>query len=420
MRAATLTAVIAASLGFFSHGLTAQAVAGTVATTEKGEPLGGANVMLAGVQGQANVAVRTEANGKFLIAVRTPGVYSLRVNYIGFKPAESNVLLQSGDTVEVQVSMVPVATGLEPVTVYGTRLTREQLEFESRRNVPWGFSFDRDDIDSLKYATTIMEVVDQGVPWGTGLAFSRGGQRRCYAVYLDGREAETYGSEYPLRWVYGMEVYVNYLDIPLKYRDPFRVGYNCGAILLWSNLTPDVIATPTFWTAGVGAGPGIRMWTAEATWRPGIPDRYVTVARVRVGTYSPYELLGSDVASSEGFLADSRSGYVSVYVGKQGPAPLLPWREKVYLRVAPGGTVYWGGSRQQVDMVGTDFNAGPAIAPFFGIGGELALGYRIPTGKIRPWLEVRSGAEYITRTGLRWLNVAVLLGLEFQVGGMEP
>ncbi len=412
MRAATFIAVIAASLGLFSQGLNAQAVTGTVAITETGEPLGGANVMLAGVQGQANVAVRTEANGTFLIAVRTPGVYSLRVNYVGFKPAESNVLLQSGDTVEVQVSMVPVATGLEPVTVYGTRLTREQLEFESRRNVPWGFSFDRDDIDSLEYATTVMEVVDQGVPWGTGL--------NCYSVYLDGRRSETYGVEYPLSWVYGMEVYPTYNDIPLEYRDPFYVSYNCGAILLWSNLTPDVIATPTFWTVGVGAGPGIRMWTAEATWRPGVPDRYVTVARVRVGTYSPYELLGSDVASFAGFLADSRSGYVSVYVGKQGPAPLLPWKERVYLRVAPGGTVYWGGSRQQVDMVGTDFNAGPAIAPFFGIGGELALGYRIPTGKIRPWLEVRSGAEYITRTGLRWLNVAVLLGLEFEVGGMEP
>ncbi|UCD25650.1 MAG: hypothetical protein JSW51_06975, partial [Gemmatimonadota bacterium] len=333
--------------------------------------------------------------------------------------AESNVILQAGDTVEVQVSMVPVATELEPVTVYGTRLTREQLEFESRRDVPWGYSFGRAEIDSLKYATTVMEVVEQGVPFGVGLAGSRGGRRGCYAVYLDGRRSETYGSNYPLRWLYGMEVYPTYNDIPLKYRDPFYVGHNCGAILLWSNLTPEVIATPTFWTGAVGAAPGIRMWGAEVTWRPGMPHRYVTVARVRVGVYSPYQLLGSEVAFSEGYLEDSRSGYFSVYVGKQGPAPLLPWKDRVYLRIAPGGTVYWGGTRQQGELADTASTVG-AIAPFFGIGGELALGYRIPTGEVRPWIEARTGAEYITRTGFRWLNVALLLGFEFEVGGLDP
>ena len=55
MRLATPTAVIAASLGCLFQGLTAQAVAGTVATTATGEPLGGANVMLAGGMGRRAV-----------------------------------------------------------------------------------------------------------------------------------------------------------------------------------------------------------------------------------------------------------------------------------------------------------------------------------------------------------------------------
>jgi len=353
-----------------------------------------------------------------------PGLHELRVNYVGFKPASLNVLLQAGDTVEVQVSMVSVVTELEPVTVFGTRLTREQIEFESRRNVPWGYSFTRAQIDSMKYAGTVQDVVEQGIPWGTGLASSSGGARRCYAIYLDGRDTDTFGGnlatlEYPLRWLYGMEVYVNYHDIPLKYRDPFRVGHQCGAILLWSNLTPEVLAVPTYWTGAVGAAPGVGQWSAEVAWRPGIPESYVTVARGRVGTYSPYKLLGSDAAAGEGFLADVRPVFVSFYVGKQGPAPLLPWSDRLYLRFAPGISFYWGGPVQNFESDGTDFNVGQ-IAPFFGIGGELALGYRIPTGKIRPWLETRTGGELITRTGLRWLNVAVLLGLEFEVGGMGP
>jgi hypothetical protein len=399
--------------------LSAQVVAGVVTATETGQPLVGANIMLEGAQGQANVAGRSDAVGKFLIVVRSTGAYYLIVNYIGFKPASSTVLLQAGDTVDVQVSMVPVVTELEPVTVYGTRLTREQLEFESRKNVSWGYWFDRPAIDSLKYAGTVMDIVEQGVPFGSGLAASRGGARQCYAVYLDGRDSDTFQSEYPLRWLYGMEVYIKYEDIPIRYRNPFRYGYNCGAILLWSNLTPEVLATPTYWTGAVGAAPGIREWSAEITWRPGIPERYVTVARVRAGTYSPYKLLGSEIADGEGFLGDVRRVFVSVYVGKQGPAPLLPWKDRLYLRVAPGGTVYWGGTVQRMEADSTDFNVG-RIAPFFGFGGEFALGYRIPTGKIRPWLEARTGAEYITRTGLRWLNVAVVLGLELEVGGIDP
>ncbi len=399
--------------------LYAQVAKGVVTVMETGEPLVGANIMLEGAQGQANVAGRSNSDGEFLIDAGSTGAYYIIVNYIGYKPASTTLLFQAGDTAEVHVSMVPLVTELEPVTVYGTRLTREQVEFESRKNVPWGYWFSRAAIDSLKYAGTVMEIVEQGVPFGVRLASSRGGARGCYAVYLDGRESKTYGSDYPLRWLYGMEVYVKYEDIPLKYRNPFYVGHNCGAILLWSNLTPEVLETPTYWTGAVGAAPALGQWYGEVTWRPGIPERYVTTARVRAGSYAPYELLGTETADGEGFLRDTQRLFFSIYVGKQGPAPLLPWKDKLYLRIAPGGTAYFGGKAQSTDVDSTDFNVGK-IPPLFGFGGELALGFRIPTGKVYPWLEARTGAEYITRTGFRWMSVAVLLGLELEVAGIRP
>jgi hypothetical protein len=419
MHSAIRAVVLTIGLCACTQVLSAQVVTGIVTVIESGEALAGANIMLEGAQGQANVAGRSDERGEFLLEARSTGAYYLIVNYIGFKPASTTVLFQAGDTVDVQVSMVPVVSELEPLTVYGRRLTREQLEFESRKKVPWGYWFNRAAIDNLKYAARVMDIVEQGVPLGSDLARSRGGMGRCYGVYLDGREFQTYKlSEYPISWLYGMEVYIRYEDIPLKYRNPFYVGRNCGAILLWSNLTRDGSATPTYWTGAVGIAPGIRQWFAEVTWRPGIPDEYVTVARVRAGTYSPYGLLGTDVADDAGFYGDVRPRlFVSTYVGKQGPAPLLQWKDRLYLRIAPGGTVYLGGNVQRIEADGTTINVGQ-ISPFFGFGAELALGYRVPAGKVRPWLEARTGSEYITRTGIRWLSVAVSLGLEVEVGGI--
>jgi len=411
-------ATLAIALCVSTNVLSAQVVTGIVTATESGKGLAGANIMLEGAQGQT-VAGRSDERGAFLLDARSTGAYHLIVNYTGFKPASMTVLFEAGDTVDVQVGMVPVGTELEPVAVYGTRLTREQLEFESRKNVPRGYWFDRAAIDSLKHAERVMDVVEQGVPFGSGLAQRGGGMGRCYGFYLDGREFRTYQlSEYRIDWLYGMEVYITYEDIPLKYRNPFYVGRNCGAILLWSNLARDALATTTYWTGAVGIAPGISRWFAEVTWRPGIPDEYVTVVRVRAGMYSPYGLLGTDAADRKGLYGDVRPRlFVSAYVGKQGPAPLLPWKDRLYLRIAPGATVYLGGTVQRIEADGTAINVG-TISSFFGFGAELALGYRVPAGKVRPWMEARTGSEYITKTGIRWLRVAVLLGLEIEVGGI--
>ncbi len=51
----------------------------------------------------------------------------------------------------------------------------------------------------------------------------------------DGRRSTTFGIDYPFDWVYAIEVYRSYLDLPLKYRDP-EGDRRCGGILIWSSM----------------------------------------------------------------------------------------------------------------------------------------------------------------------------------------
>ncbi len=401
--AAVFLACVIASPG------SAQTVRGVVAVVETAEPLAGANVLLVGVEGQANVAVRTNSNGEFLVEARTPGIYVLRVHHIGYKPASSGVLLRADQMVDVQVNMVAVVTALEPVTVYGQRLTPEQIEFESRRDLKYAFTFDRHDIDRLRYAATVDDIVAQGVPGG-------GASIRCWRVYLDGRESRTFGERYPLDWLYGMEVYLNYTDTPLRYRDPFKDPMRrCGTVLLWSNLTPEVVNAPTVWSAGLGGSVGAERWVSEISWRPGLGDTYVTVARLRAGQYNPADLLGSARAEREELNPHARPPYASIYVGKQGPAPLLPWKRVVYSRVAIGVSGYLGQSSETIPDADSLIVLEPPTASYFGLGGELALGATLPNGAVRPWIEVRAGTEYLMRIGVRWIRPALMVGIE--VGG---
>ncbi|MFQ5705225.1 MAG: hypothetical protein ACE5HT_14545 [Gemmatimonadales bacterium] len=136
------------------------------------------------------------------------------------------MFLTEGDqTIDIRVNLAPQVTLLDPVTIFGqTAETPGQREFLSRRNLKWGYSFSRTEIEQLR-AGTVTDVLRLETP----LVISR-----CMDVYLDGSQSKIFGDSIPLDWVYGIEVYPGHYDIPLEYRNPDPKRHKCGAVLLWS------------------------------------------------------------------------------------------------------------------------------------------------------------------------------------------
>lgn len=53
-----------------------------------------------------------------------------------------------------------------------------------------------------------------------------------------------------------------------------------------------------------------------------------------------------------------------------------------------------------------------AVSPYFGFGAELAIGLTLPFELVRPWIELRSGSEIVTRAGPRWMRLVLTVGIE--------
>ena len=396
--------------------LSAQAVTGIVANVSNSDRITGAEIRLLDTDSVLHAATYSGENGEFFIEASEVGAYVMEIRQVGFKGRSVTIVLQSNRVIEVRVNLAPAATEIEGITVYGqTAETPEQREFLSRRHLPWAYSFDREEIEQLR-PDNIQRVVELGVPGGQMLW-------PCLIVYLDGRPSHRltggsmeYEQWYPLRWVYGIEVYRTYYDIPFKYREPG--GGGCGALLIWST-TPASTGAPSIWSIGAGATFTFDRTAIEVGWRTSDPTRYVWSVRGRVGTYSPYDLLGATHASDAGYAEDARPLYLSAYIGKQGPLPFVPWKESVYARIAAGATIYgpqWEVTEPSGDSIVV---VRPSVGSRPGAGAELGIGWRLPKGKVRPWIEVRTGAEFIGPGGLRWMVPVVTIGLEFGRGRRE-
>ena len=389
----------------------AQTVTGFVAVVDADERVQQAEVTLVDADDTQVASVLSGQNGEFFLRAPNSGTYLLRIRRIGYKPASAQILLQTDRTLEVRVNLAPQATELEGITVYGLSAdTPEQIEFLSRRHLPWNFSLDKLEIEKLHVAN-IGEAIDFGMPIRpTG----------CKVVYLDGRRAslslvDRNNSELPLGWVYGIEVYRTYFDIPIRYRDP-ELDPSCGAILLWTTTPPGYDSgIGTIWSLAFGGGRGWERALFELGWRSAKPDGYASTARLRFGWHVSERLLGDELARSEGVSPDAKPLFASLYFGKQGPMPGIPWRNIVYTRVAIGGSMYLGqriGAEPDTDST---FAVTPPSSLRFGGGAELALGVRYPVGAVRPWCEIRTGVERVLQVGTRWARPVLMLGLE--VGG---
>jgi hypothetical protein len=175
--------------------------------------------------------ITTGSDGSFLIDVPEPGQYVLSVRALGYRPQFAVLNLSLDQVVALRINLAAMAVVLDRVTVYGLEAATDgQREFWSRRDLPWNFSYVYTEFEDLG-ANQLSEVLYFGVLGGRKVA-------SCALIYRDGLLLDRRYWELDdisLDWVYGVEVYRDYYAVPIRYRDPFRGGAGCGAILIWTH-----------------------------------------------------------------------------------------------------------------------------------------------------------------------------------------
>ena len=206
--------------------LAAQGVRGKVAEIDIAEPLVGASVLLLGVDGEVHTITLTDSVGNFELRAPTAGWYLIRAHHFGHQSAAIEMQLQEGLVIEIRINLRPlsVATALDPVIVTAeSRQVRGQREFLSRFDIVRGKKVKQEEL--IQSASGDLGTY---LSWWAGF-WTRG----CRDYFLDGSRAGGWVLDYPLDWVFGIEIYRVQHDAPMRYRDPNPGRRNCSVILIW-------------------------------------------------------------------------------------------------------------------------------------------------------------------------------------------
>ncbi|WP_022834928.1 TonB-dependent receptor [Salisaeta longa] len=156
-----------------AQGVTRAAMHGTVVDTQ-GEPLPGANVLAIHTPTGTRYGTATNAQGRFLFrAMRIGGPYTVRVTFIGYKPAEqTGIRLQLGEDRELNVVLEEEARALDQVVVVG-----EESDLNSDRSGISTF-VQEDAIEALPTISRSTQDFTRLTPQASGLSF--GGRNTQY------------------------------------------------------------------------------------------------------------------------------------------------------------------------------------------------------------------------------------------------
>lgn len=399
----------------------AQTIRGQLVEDGTGSAIPDAPVILIDEANIVRASAVSDADGRFSLRAPGPGTYSLRVDAPNRTRLTSAALELSADQVTdvqlrlsseiVRLADVVVTADAEPAVPRRLRAFYER----ARRGFP-GLFVTRDEIAAKNPSvfTDILRselgvrVVSSG---GTGSTIRLLGGRCAPALYLDGFSVGTVDMANELGLdglvsmgqVEGVEVYRG-SQVPIEFA---RGDTRCGVVGVWTQRAAQLGST-TAVSGGVGAGFDASM--LQFVFRPNRRRAWSSVVRLRLGKYDPRNVIGRELALQEQF--PERRWYVSLYGGRQGAAPILPWREVAYLRIAGGASVYDGRRAFRQDSVIV-----PRVAARLGVGGEFTLGFRPATGVVRPWVEFGAGAEYVSRAAFRFVGPSVLAGLEIGRAG---
>jgi len=201
---------------------------------------------------QLQRSVRTGDDGSFRFAGIAPGKYAVSIRAIGFEPFTTFIDIKSGDVLDAELTLVPVAVSLDTVRTTDRAKPPPPLllqEFESRRRAGafgqfLGDSALRAHEDDMLISFLTKFHGTRSVSSGTStfLATSRpaGAGRRAGAclvtVYENGNQIYP-GATGPPDFAHiraadyaGVEFYASSIEAPAQYA---RSGTGCGVLLLW-------------------------------------------------------------------------------------------------------------------------------------------------------------------------------------------
>jgi len=112
-----LAIVVVLSLCSSSQGQPFGKISGVIRDVENNEPLGGANVSVA----KTLLGASTDENGRFIIRRVPPGVYVLKISFIGYRLEQFRVRVQPDSTSQIEIALQPSAIQSETIIVTGSR-----------------------------------------------------------------------------------------------------------------------------------------------------------------------------------------------------------------------------------------------------------------------------------------------------------
>jgi hypothetical protein len=207
-----------------------------------GQPITGGQVPLVG----SGVSGVSDANGVFRLDSLPAGTRTVEARALGYVPAHSVLDLKSGVVSTANLTLDAYVATLEGVTVYGTAPDRSGANgFLERSRSTFGKFFTGAQVASsgitslpeLFYRVPGMQV-KQSPRTSLSTVFARGSNFKstsCAAdVYLDGvyivEGAMSLDNLVPTREIAGIEVYVDEMTVPSR----FRRTSLCGAIVIWT------------------------------------------------------------------------------------------------------------------------------------------------------------------------------------------
>jgi carboxypeptidase family protein len=231
-------AIVIALVALMSRSAAAQSgvVTGTVRDSAD-HPLPDVDVLLIPVRRH----VRSDSAGRFTFRAIDDGQYVLRVQRIGYTPAEWSVKLSKGGRVDVPMILGPRIARLDTVRVEGARqCSRDSYEgYMCRRSSAKGVFIDYTDIDTMQvdYSAELLRDVGgflvEVQPTKTGptrIASSR----HCTIVLMDG---------VPVSWsripeapymITAIEVYKSRKEIPKEFARYTWGKEDCWLVAYWT------------------------------------------------------------------------------------------------------------------------------------------------------------------------------------------
>jgi Carboxypeptidase regulatory-like domain/TonB-dependent Receptor Plug Domain len=204
----------------------------------------GAPVVLARVS-YAGLLALSDTAGRFILVGLPSGALTIAIRRLGFQPRDTAVLLASGKTDSLLVTLAVLPVDLPGVTAEDAAAHVHLSEFYRHRASSSGHFFDRAEIearrltrlsDLLRRVPGVRLTTDRAGRFTLRMGRTRG-SRDCPPDYwIDGVLAAFMNvDEFPLSDIEALEVYGGPAGLPPEYNN--RLGNpSCGTIVIWTRI----------------------------------------------------------------------------------------------------------------------------------------------------------------------------------------